>query len=379
MLPSAFAVNRHYAILDPIRFAAALLVLAFHAAGAFLPAQTFAATGIAFVRGGWAGVDLFFVISGLVVGMAAQREWQATPTSYRSRFLLKRLARIAPLYLVTCAVYLAFVDDAVLRGDSAWRQVLSHVSFTHNFWPDTMMSINGATWSLSNEFQLYLILILATPWLARRSPKAILLLAFGIALAWRVGSYLALIHFFPENGQVLAQHYGLVTPGMIDSFGAGVALAVWRGRGGELAQRWRWLNGVFLLGLPLALWHAGTVTVQSLQANIGYALLMHSVLAALLALFLLGALELSQRHLATGHHWLRHLGDLSYGIYLWHGIVLVLVQRAMPDSPGLLRLVAVVVLSLVLAWIGFRLIERPVLTRIQAWLKARAAIPTPAS
>lgn len=370
-------MTRHYPIIDPIRFSAALLVLAFHSAYVFSTEDAIVAAGMGLLRGGWIGVDLFFAISGLVVGLAAHRDWRAAPASFRTAFMRKRVARIVPLYLVTAVVWLLCLDGSALQGESWLRQALSHATFTHNFWPDTLMSINPPSWSLAHEFQLYVLLVLATPWLARRTPGTILLMAFATAILWRWGVYCIVAWQAPAEGVALVQHYTFVTPGMIDSFGAGVALAAWHRRGGTLGDTLGGALGgalawVGLLALPVALSIAGEATAAFSDASVWNdpvaALLLRSGIAACVALFLLCALELGSR-LSAGGAWGRHLGDLSYGIYLWHAIVLLLVQRKL-DAPIPVKFAAVLLLTLVLAELGFWLVERPMLRRLRARVPA---------
>ncbi len=359
-------MNRHYAILDPIRFAAALLVFAFHCAYLFSTDEAVAAAGLGFLRGGWIGVDLFFAISGFVVGLAAQRDWHQTPGAFPGRFLARRAVRIVPLYLLTGLVYLAFVDDAALRGDSWLRQAISHLSFTHNFWPDTMLSINPPSWSLAHEVQLYLVLALLTPWLVGRKPSTILALAFALAIAWRCAAYLALRH----TDATLLQHYAFATPGMIDSFGAGVALAAWHWRGGGNLPRWRNLAWVGLLALAAALLAAADATAAIDDGSIWHtpvrALLLRSFVAAGVALFLLAALAAGTRLASAGAVW-RHLGDISYGIYLWHAIVLMLISKWL-DAAIPIRCAAALLATLALAELTLWLVERPILRRARARL-----------
>lgn len=363
-------MNQHHPILDPIRFGAAMLVLSFHSAYIFASEDIIVASGFALVRGGWIGVDLFFVISGLVVGMAADRDWRARPKAFRGRFLLRRAARILPLYLVTCVIWLLCVDDGALRGDSWLRQLLSHLTLVHNVWPDTLSAINPPSWSLAHEFQLYVLLIALTPWLARCSPGVILLLSFTTAIVWRCAAYLLLSgqHSAAEIMQV--QHFAFFTPGMIDSFGAGVAMMAWHRRGGAIPVRFHGLAWMCLLALLPALWIAGEAHAAISDASIwnqpAKALLLRSFVAVGVALFLLGAIETGKR-LATDGAWSRHLGDLSYGIYLWHAIVLLAVARLL-DAPIPVKFVVVVLLTLIAAELGLRLIERPILRRARAWL-----------
>src|SRR5215471_4076999 len=59
-------------------------------------------------RIGWIGVDLFFVISGFVITRSAIGMWRQDPEHFRARYSARRIARIVPLYLLTCILWVAF-------------------------------------------------------------------------------------------------------------------------------------------------------------------------------------------------------------------------------------------------------------------------------
>ncbi len=84
-------------------------------------------TGGPFVwfRMGWAGVDLFFVISGFVITYSAARLYFASPR-FRQLYAMHRLVRIVPLYLLTGVVYVVFVDPTAIHRDGWWLNLLTH-------------------------------------------------------------------------------------------------------------------------------------------------------------------------------------------------------------------------------------------------------------
>src|SRR5687768_12931171 len=95
----------HFAGLDPLRLAAALVVLGFHALETADWSGGLASHGAwGALRAGWVGVDVFFVISGLVIGGSALRGVERGG-AWRADYWRRRLARIAPLYFLTCLVF----------------------------------------------------------------------------------------------------------------------------------------------------------------------------------------------------------------------------------------------------------------------------------
>lgn len=130
----------------------------------------FPSTGplLAFRVGGF-GVDLFFVISGLVITRSALALWQRDRSTFRRHYWSHRLSRIVPLYVLTGALWIAFFWPGFF-SEAPQRiigQIVSHLTFTHSFWPSTFDSIDGVNWTLALEMQFYLAVALLVPWIAR--------------------------------------------------------------------------------------------------------------------------------------------------------------------------------------------------------------------
>lgn len=372
-------MNRYLPALDALRFLAALLVVAFHCLYYFGLQDAAAGGPAALLAGGWIGVDIFFVISGLVVTMAALRVRERSPQQPVREFLTHRLVRIVPLYLVTCVAYLLLVDAGPVSGADALRQIASHLSFTHNLWPDTSTSINPPSWSLANEMQLYLLLILLLPWLASWRPRTVLFLAFAVALAYRA---LVFVWVDPQAADHAAalQHYSYVTPGMVDSFGAGVAMALWlvsapTREASSRTARLAWV-GVALLAGVLCLYVAASATAAVLDGSIwqqpARAIPLRTLIAVPAAIVVLALVRTSLGARPGNHAAMRHAGDLSYGIYLWHATAIVLAARHV-EGPAGLRIAVAVALTLILSELTWRLVERPAMR----WLRPTAPVSLP--
>src|SRR5262249_26451334 len=136
-------------------------------------------------RLGWIGVDQFFVISGFVIALSAMSLWTRDPSTYVARYCGRRLLRIVPLHYSTCLVWIVFVTPAILFQDRFWFHALTHLTFTHNFSPETIGSVNGPNWSLGVEMQFYLLILLAAPLLCRVHPISVLVTCIGVAWTWR--------------------------------------------------------------------------------------------------------------------------------------------------------------------------------------------------
>ncbi len=169
---------KHRRDIDGLRALAVLPVVLFHA-------------GVPGFGGGYAGVDVFFVISGFLITSLIAGEIDRGAFSLGA-FYERRVRRIAPaLILVTAAVliagwFLLIPADYAALGTSAIAAVLSFANF--HFWMDSDYFSTAAelkpllhTWSLSVEEQFYVVFPLLL-WLLMRKARAHLMLWIG---GWR--------------------------------------------------------------------------------------------------------------------------------------------------------------------------------------------------
>ncbi len=351
-----------------MRAAAALLVLTSHVINL---GQWPGAADNVWLRGlsaGWVGVDMFFVISGFVIGMSALSAASGRDPHWRRRFAERRLRRIVPLYLLTSAAFIVLVDPSIfLRGSTdALQQVGTHLLFVHNLFVKTHGSINGPSWSIALEMQFYLLVALAAGWLVRASIWQILLVWLGCAALWRFGTTLVL----PPGGsnpavQLIASSQ---LPGVLDAFGLGIVLAR-MALSGRLGTGWM-RSGLWALGSLVLFKLAWDIYWQHSRYWDNTAMIVGwRMLFAAGSVTLLAALVVCPRDGGWPLRPLRYLGEISYGIYLWHMPVLLTLLATTPWRAGQL-LAGVVIGSILLAavcWHGFE----------KRWLTA-AIKPVPA-
>lgn len=142
--------------LDALRSLAVLLVIFGHAAAEHvqLTGRTNRFANLPFVRGGFIGVDLFFVLSGYFIGRQLWREAQRTHTVAVGRFMVRRGFRIWPLYFF----FLAFVLLVLGRGDFPYGKWWSDAVFLTNY---VNQGVVMGSWSLCTEEQFYIVAPLA--------------------------------------------------------------------------------------------------------------------------------------------------------------------------------------------------------------------------
>lgn len=361
-------ISQHYPLVDILRGFAALLVLWYHvivhSGWNSLPPHGF----FLLPRAGWVGVDLFFVISGFVIGKTAIENYMANPTGWRPGFIDRRWRRIAPLYFLNLLVYLFIVSPDILQrgGESLWH-VVSHVLFIHNATPSTSGSINGVNWSVALEMQFYLLMVFATPWLARTSSLRVLLVWIALALGWRYGT--TLIYppgaSDPTDQRVLSSQL----PGTLDQFVMGIVLAKLAMQGflqytPKRLLAWSVAAAVLLSAAWITFWPRSNYWYLHSMV-IFWRTLLSAGFVALLAVFVILPFKGSGIFKP-----LRYLGEISYGIYLWHvPILMTLVAKTTWREVSLMK--ATLIGSIILSAFTWHFFEKK-------WLRcATRPHPTP--
>ncbi len=344
---------QRYPLVDVLRAFAALLVLVYHVVeiGQW---TAFPHDGpLAVFRIGWVGVDLFFVISGFVIGLSAMQSAQAD-AHWRKPFVERRLRRIVPLYLLTCVVCVFLVDPSILLHGlkNAAIEITAHLLFIHNLFPSTYYSINGPIWSIALEMQFYLLVLLTGQWLLHAAVWQVLAVWVGVALTWRYGTTLALS---PGESLPLEQMMkSMQLPGVLDAFAMGIGLAK-LSMGGRLKPGWRSFSlwsalAALLLSIAwVTIWSYATYWNSAAMIVVWRAVLAAGFAALLAALVVC----------PVGGGWpswpLRYLGVISYGIYLWHQAIIWTLFQTTPwrDAQLLAGVLAGTIALAALSWHGF--------------------------
>ena len=371
-IESSAVTRRYFPHVNLLRAFAALSVVVYHLIEHYAWEGFPAGYGLIWFRIGWMSVDLFFVISGFVIGWSLiqlhARQSHFLPLA--REFLIRRAGRIMPLYLLTMVAYAIFSGPHLLNL-STWPHWLTHLFFIHPLLPQTFGSINGVNWSVGIEVHFYLFALLTSPFWVKRKPLTLLII--GILLAWSlraIGWHYAQLHEFSNQHlfQLMVQ-----MPMMLDEFAVGVALALlihhypperWPG---SLRQQGVALMVGFLLTLTLSL--------QLYWQDSGY---WHN---PALVIFWRTSLALAFALLVAFCIWLPafkkppllyraayYLGDISYGIYLWHLPVILWWKPYLLDQPELYLLVTLPCI-IVLSAASWHLLEKPMIRFSKGWSK----------
>jgi peptidoglycan/LPS O-acetylase OafA/YrhL len=352
-----------FPLIDLARGFAALTVLVYHLI-AHWDWTDFPTSGpLAWFRGGWMAVDLFFVISGFVIGLSAFSRIDTHGPGFRREFMRSRLARIVPLHYLALLVYIVAIEPALWGKADFWSDLATHLLFVHNLFLPYFGSINGPNWSLGTEMQFYLLMVLAAPWLAKTRPWRILVLFAAIAWAWRWGTH-AMVLPGPLDRAYWAQTQ---LPGMLDEFAIGLLLARFvRAPVGQsflerVASDAR-VRYAFAAVTALCWWAIFTIYLgYDYWEQPAMAVFFRTALAccAGATLLLLCAWPVPQGA------FLRiplYLGKISYGIYIWHLPVLFFLGRHTQLEP-LTALLIAVPSTIGMAALTWHLFEQPLLRR----------------
>jgi len=149
--------RRHYPELDLIRAMAITLVLMRHFHDLYMKGSQGVLSS--FFSWGWHGVDLFFALSGFLIGGQIIEDCRDRTFSFRS-FFLKRSFRIIPPYFFALAVFVGFFSYMngflILRDVAVLRDFISHALYLQDYIRPIIY--NGIYWSLAVEEKFYIVL-----------------------------------------------------------------------------------------------------------------------------------------------------------------------------------------------------------------------------
>ena len=338
--------------IDGLRALAVLAVLTFHALPTVLP-------------GGFVGVDIFFVISGYLISSILYSNL-ANQQFNLLDFYSRRIRRIFPaliaVFIASFAMgwYFFYADEFINLG----RHMISSAAFIQNWmlasesgYFDTSAEIKPFLhlWSLGVEEQFYIIwpLLLWGVWKLRINLLKLTLICLAASFAWNIyelyvaqstiafylpqvrfwelliGAVLAYIHLNPASSLISSRYISALR--LSNENARSIAGAI------LLLLSFFFINSQKVFpGFWAILPTLGAVLLISAGPN---AILNRAVLSNPLAVW---------------------IGKISYPLYLWHWVLLVYLRILEPDLFAKLkfRLLALA-LAVVLSWLTYRLIERP--------------------
>jgi peptidoglycan/LPS O-acetylase OafA/YrhL len=358
--------------LDTLRALAIALVLMSHYNGFVSQAPTFGIIGSI----GWAGVDLFFVLSGYLIGNQLLAPAARGESLDLKTFFARRLLRTLPNYYAVLAVYLLLPDSPIAGKSMApvWR----YLSFTQNFglhYGETFTH----SWSLCIEEQFYLVLPLAVLALVgkRRSPRLLWCALFAAIGAGMMARGMA----FMDGKDVFAAPVYYSSFCRFDELLPGVAIAMLKNfHPTAFARIQRHGNALLVTGLALAAAVLYGVMNEAPSAFMASAF-GFSLVAASFALLTCAALSPGSLLSRLRIPGTASLALWSYAVYLVHKPVFMalrpeLLRRGIdPGAP--LTIVAVMGAGILGGWVLYRVVETPFMQLRERIYRVPLALPSP--
>ena len=357
---------RRFSALDGIRAFAVMAVIFYHA-------------GISWVGGGLLGVDVFFVLSGFLITSLLCRELSRSATLRLGRFWAQRARRLLPgmiILLLGVAVYAyAFrdsVDLGLIRGDAL--STLFYVANWHFIVADQGYFVQAAapspllhTWSLAVEEQYYLVWPLVALFVVRRFGIRALAVTAGVGV---VASATLMGALYTVGTSVDRLYYGtdtrvqaLLVGSLLGAIGShrGESFSILPDRWASSAWRRRLCVAVGLGGAAYLVWAWHALQGQDPFLYRGGFLVVALAAGAVIVACVTAPGALMARFLSLPV--LVFIGRISYGLYLYHWPLFLVIDHGHTGLSGAWLLVVRLAVTFTVATVSFIFIEEPIRTR----------------
>jgi peptidoglycan/LPS O-acetylase OafA/YrhL len=342
--------------IDILRALALILVLGRH----MIPCPQETSTlwhyiSILWIRGGWIGVDIFFVLSGFLVSGLLFHEYTVFGDISRKNFLIRRGFKIYPPFWMMLIITTIFI--VAFGNDIKWNELISEALFIQNY----RQGIWNHTWSLAVEEHFYILLLIIVWFLSKKTnserpfhqiPKVFIALALA-TLTLRIITTLAYpfsskIHVFPTHLRIDSLFFGVFLSYLFHFHTA---------RFLEFSKRYAKL--MVALATPILLVPFIVPLSSPYFTTIGFTMLSLASGGLLCAML---TLDLPERRI---FFLVSKIGSHSYSIYLWHipvsTMVLPYLFKDLKYPNWFLWFTLYITLSCVIGVIITRCIEFPIL------------------
>ncbi len=363
---------RQLPALNGLRALAVLAVLCYHGE-------------LSWAAGGFLGVDAFFVISGFLITALLLGEWKHSGTIALGAFWARRARRLLPaLFVVLGAVAIYAVawasPDALrqIRGDgyaalgyvANWRFIFGGQSYFAQFAAPSPLK---HVWSLAIEEQFYLAWPLIVVAILRFRRGSLRTLA-GVTLGMLLTSVALMFVMYHPGHDPSRVYYGTDTRAQSLLVGALLAMVLMRLREPRQQRTLMVLHGSALAAAAVLGWSwVATSETSSFLYRGGFLLE-----AVLVGIVIASVTQRRQGPLGIALSWwpLQWIGLISYGLYLWHWPVYVVLSPQRTHIGGYELFALRVAVTFLFATVSYYLIEQPIRRgALHGW---RVRIATPA-
>jgi peptidoglycan/LPS O-acetylase OafA/YrhL len=315
------------------------------------------------IKGGWIGVDIFFVLSGYLITSILKKEYLLTGVINLKYFYIKRLLRLLPA-LIICVILCNLIWDYIALPIESNRLIATMASlfYAGNVFHPLATGPLGFVWSLSVEEHFYFLwpLILSAVFLNWLPKKQVVVLFTFIAL---VSIFRIFVHVRLDNmqfGMFVIDSYRF-TFCRFDTILLGALLGVMP------SFKFHKISVIFSTTAVISItWILIVVVVMVLSNENTYwrngGFILTNLLCVSAVLFALH----SPNNPALSNQLSQWLGRRSYGIYLYHTPIFLVLEN-FRESGNYVNLFLVIflrfALTLLIAGLSFRYIEQPILKR----------------
>ncbi len=353
--------NAYRPDIDGLRAIAVLSVVAFHAFPNI-------------VKGGFVGVDIFFVISGFLITGILQKDLQNHSLSfyqYITNFYQRRITRIFPALLLVLTASFVTGWFLLLPTDfkTLGKHMLAGAGFVSNivYWQEAGYFDAAAEtktllhlWSLAVEEQFYLIwpVLMYVAWRQ------------GISTVWMIASLMILSFVWNVahiHSQAIATFYSPLT--RFWELLAGGLLAVQQGHAKNQIKDPRCQNIHSFIGIALI-----TIALYYLNKEKRFPG-WWALLPVLGSYFIISAGQKAWfNRTILSNRMIVGIGLISYPLYLWHWPILAFLRTIQMEAPSTFEIWIALALSFVLSFFTYRMIETPL--RFGNWWKSKINLKT---
>lgn len=324
----------------------------------------------AWLKGGFLGVDIFFVISGFIITQLLYTEYQHHKKISFSSFYVRRFHRILPAMIALIAAILAF---SYIKNSASVEQTLKDAPasllfflnwkyiFTKNSYFATTETppLLEHLWSLSIEFQFYILWPFIFSWLIKRNPKVAIYFAGVFALSSYL--YMGLSYqpdltdktYFDTFCRAGAFFMGAATNLIFNEYSSVIHFKL------KTA-----LRRLFYPALAGIIFLSYTLDEQSL-ALFQYGFFVNAFLVSILLMSSLVILAERGRSTILDNGLLQKIGVISYSLYLWHWPIICSTNQLnefefiKTNNPQYIHFALVLFLTFIASITSYYLIEKP--------------------
>ncbi len=318
------------------------------------------------------GVILFFALSGFLISFLLFKEQENTHTISIRDFYIRRALRIWPLYFLTIALaffvfpFVTFITLDYFPRSEVWRDLGTKLGLYLFFLPNLVLSLYGAipyvaqAWSIGAEEQFYLV------WpVLNKAVKNKWLLMFAVIALYGAVKFGA-PHILP-HARLLPVFMDFWRSTPIDCMAIGGLFAVILNEQSSFAEMVKRL----LFAKPVQ-WATLLLTISLIATGRQIPYFHYEVYAGLFGILICNFAANPARIFTMEFAWTNFLGKISYGLYMYHFVVIVFSIRLLQKA-GLLQDVflypMVVSLVVLLATLSYNFFEKPFINRKAKYAK----------